>query len=578
MTQTSREFVQNLYNSLYQREPDQTGLDYFTDRLESGYFTRAQVAHDFLVGEEYADTPEIISRLYFATFERSPDYAGLNYWNDVIRNGGKLTNIADIFTHSPEFVDMYGGSLDPAGFLTILYRNVMGRQPDDAGLTFWQNRMNEGLDRGSVLLGFSESTEYKSITYWPVKAVAMYRALAGRTPSDAELSGMPQDLVKLAIQASIATSGSSIGGIAITYSSNTFQESSVNDGSISNTITLKLTGDTFKGSAGKLGKITNTPPGLTAVLTKQDDTTALLSLSGKATAHNATNDIHNLTVTLGDADFISGKASSVSGATISNLDVRFIDIPAYVSSTTLYLTGTVGGTINANLTIPLVTLAGKVVTLDSGVLEDAVNIDLSGITGISSTLKTTANGLITLKGNEADNDLVLSALGDIVEGAGGDDNVSCGSGIDKIKFSNTASANGQDSITSFILGATGDVLNFSAFLNKTGTGKIATVDADGIITAAAAWSNGDVLTVQGNGLTTPEKIAALFGNGLPFAAPVGASKSVLISADIVGDASIWFITNQTDTTSITESEVQLVGVLTEIHNLKLLGFDQKNFA
>ena len=47
---------------------------------------------------------------------------------------------------------------------------------------------------------------------------------------------------------------------------------------------------------------------------------------------------------------------------------------------------------------------------------------------------------------------------------------------------------------------------------------------------------------------------------------------VVISADIVGDASIWYVVNQTGPTVVDSTEVTLVGTLTGIHNLGLSGY------
>lgn len=73
-------------------------------------------------------------------------------------------------------------------------------------------------------------------------------------------------------------------------------------------------------------------------------------------------------------------------------------------------------------------------------------------------------------------------------------------------------------------------------------------------------------------------VDALFGAGDAFADPTEASKAVVISADIIGDASVWYLLNQTDVTSITADELTLVGTLENVNNIKLVGFDAFNFG
>ncbi|MBK9235974.1 MAG: hypothetical protein IPO19_07880 [Rhodoferax sp.] len=120
-------------------------------------------------------------------------------------------------------------------------------------------------------------------------------------------------------------------------------------------------------------------------------------------------------------------------------------------------------------------------------------------------------------------------------------------------------------------------MDFSAFLNKTGTKHLAAVSASSV--TPSIWSNSDVLVASGYDLDATG-IAALFGAAAPLAAPTAAAKTVVISADIIGNASIWYVVNQLDTSAITASEVTLVGTLVGINNLGLVGygFVAANFA
>jgi hypothetical protein len=86
------------------------------------------------------------------------------------------------------------------------------------------------------------------------------------------------------------------------------------------------------------------------------------------------------------------------------------------------------------------------------------------------------------------------------------------------------------------------------------------------------------LVVSGNGLTTEASIAALFGVGQAFAAPTTPGKSVVISADVIGNASVWHIVNDTDISNITANEVFQVATLIGVNNLALVGFNAANFA
>lgn len=95
-------------------------------------------------------------RLYLATFQRAPDEQGLRYWTN---SRYQLIDIADVFVTSAEFGLLYR-EVDDEHFVQILYGNVLGRQPDDEGRRYWLELLAEGVPRGLILLGFSDSVEF----------------------------------------------------------------------------------------------------------------------------------------------------------------------------------------------------------------------------------------------------------------------------------------------------------------------------------------------------------------------------------------------------------------------------------
>jgi len=128
----------------------------------------------------FAETPDNanIARLYAAAFNRLPDTAGLDFWEDVYANNisqaaknagyyvalaqtndGSGISIAANFIASPEFQADYG-KLSDVGFVTAMYENVLGRAPDQGGLNFWVGELEGGgQTRAVILVGFAESPE-----------------------------------------------------------------------------------------------------------------------------------------------------------------------------------------------------------------------------------------------------------------------------------------------------------------------------------------------------------------------------------------------------------------------------------
>lgn len=123
---------------------------------------------DILIGGTPADAVNSVRaqifRAYQATLDRYPDTNGLDNWADRVETGElTLQEAIGGFVQSAEFQNVYG-PLNPRAFVTLLYNNVLNRNPDDAGLGNWVDRINDGQSRESVVLGFSESAEFKAET------------------------------------------------------------------------------------------------------------------------------------------------------------------------------------------------------------------------------------------------------------------------------------------------------------------------------------------------------------------------------------------------------------------------------
>ncbi len=101
-------------------------------------------------------------RLYRAAFDRAPDRDGLGFWIDVMDHGVTLDMVAAGFIDSPEFNDMISGNLANDVILTTFYKNVLHREPDQAGFDFWMNALSNGLGVDQLLVYFSESDENRA--------------------------------------------------------------------------------------------------------------------------------------------------------------------------------------------------------------------------------------------------------------------------------------------------------------------------------------------------------------------------------------------------------------------------------
>ena len=117
----------------------------------------------------------------------------------------------------------------------------------------------------------------------------------------------------------------------LSYSPDTFTESSSNDGTIGNNviITYILPGsDYFTGDNGTFAaskySASNVPAGLTMVITKNSNLELSVSLTGTATSHTNANDISNLQVAFNNTAFNNADASAVNNSSKDDLNVNFI--------------------------------------------------------------------------------------------------------------------------------------------------------------------------------------------------------------------------------------------------------------
>lgn len=102
-----------------------------------------------------------IARFYAALFDRLPDASGLNYWVNQNIQGTNLGDIASLFLSSPEFKYLHGdtANVDAKQFLTLVYQQLLHRTPEPAGLAYWEGMMERGLSQAGIMATIAQSEE-----------------------------------------------------------------------------------------------------------------------------------------------------------------------------------------------------------------------------------------------------------------------------------------------------------------------------------------------------------------------------------------------------------------------------------
>ncbi|WP_421118430.1 DUF4214 domain-containing protein [Aquihabitans daechungensis] len=111
--------------------------------LGSGETTRPAVIEGLMETAEYRGLD--VDRTFTRFLDRAVDPSGRTYWINSIGNGKALWRFRAQLFGSSEYFTKAGGT--NAAYLEKVYFDVLGRQIDPSGRTYWGNKLNNGADR-----------------------------------------------------------------------------------------------------------------------------------------------------------------------------------------------------------------------------------------------------------------------------------------------------------------------------------------------------------------------------------------------------------------------------------------------
>lgn len=101
---------------------------------------------------------KLIKSYYQKFLGRLPGQAEIDYYiNDF--KGKRHEQIMAQFANSPEYFARGGGTNE--GWVKFVYRDILGREADAAGIAFWVGHLQSGTTRYAVAYGFLTSDEYR---------------------------------------------------------------------------------------------------------------------------------------------------------------------------------------------------------------------------------------------------------------------------------------------------------------------------------------------------------------------------------------------------------------------------------
>jgi hypothetical protein len=128
--------------------------DRWASRLEAGG-TRAEFANDLVRQREWSEG--VVDDIYDRVFLREPDEGGRTYWVNKLQSGFRSANLAAALYASNEFYEGAGGT--PESYVDLVYISIVERPADAAGKAFWVRRLEAGQPRSVIARNFWLSTE-----------------------------------------------------------------------------------------------------------------------------------------------------------------------------------------------------------------------------------------------------------------------------------------------------------------------------------------------------------------------------------------------------------------------------------
>jgi hypothetical protein len=152
--QDSGELVAAAYLGLLGREAGATELAYWSDLIAQGVPPGRVIE---AIGDSVEHRRSVVTALYDKILNRQPDRTGLDYWSEGLIDLFSADTLGREIFDSEEFYLRAGGS--DSGFVASLYRTILNRPPETAGWEYWTELMADGVPRRAVTNEFLRSAE-----------------------------------------------------------------------------------------------------------------------------------------------------------------------------------------------------------------------------------------------------------------------------------------------------------------------------------------------------------------------------------------------------------------------------------
>ena len=193
-----QKYIQEIYRDLFNRQAEPDGREFWGGLLTAGV-PRSAVDHGILaesIPEEFQK--DTVNALYQQYLHRAPDSAGKKFWTAYLfSGGGTIEGMSISLVGSAEYFQTRGGGTN-GGFLHVLYQDVLHREADSEGLSYFSNLLTNGYSAAEIAAALFSSAEYRGVLI-----DALYEKLLDRPADPDGLASFATELAAGATEESI---------------------------------------------------------------------------------------------------------------------------------------------------------------------------------------------------------------------------------------------------------------------------------------------------------------------------------------------------------------------------------------
>jgi len=353
-----------------------------------------------------------IAQDYISILGRNPDSAGFGYWTNALANAGGTTAantaIVNGFSIAPEFVAIYGGQTT-AGAVNLMYNNILGRNADATGSTYWQGVANALIASGTTIAQAYAQTASQMIT-----AAAANTGTADATLITTKTAAAVAQGTIPGVTTTLTTNGTGATfttGVAVPAGQLVLNDIGAGPAANANADTV-LTLSMPTGASVASSYLTINGTAATAAAGFYEDVTADTSGSAWASVNNLTvNGSGVETITVAKGTTVTA-TSAAAGVTVNGAgSVTVVDKGATVIGTTTAVTGAVSVTNKAAAAANVTVDGGTTVSVtDSGAGNTGtITIGAAGTLNTAQTALTAASAANIATGNVTVKDFSTNA-------------------------------------------------------------------------------------------------------------------------------------------------------------------------